>query len=437
MKFYNREKELTLLDTTRISAFEQSKMTFMVGQRRIGKTSLLLKSIENKKSLYLFISKKDEVLLCKDFVVEITEQLGIPIFGEIKTFAVLFDFLMEQSKGNPFTLIIDEFQEFYTLNPTVFGEMQKIWDLKYKTTQLNLILCGSIYSLMNKIFENAKEPLFGRANEKINLKPFTIYTLKEVLMDHFPTYSNTDLLVFFIFTGGVAKYVELFVNKKCFTLDSILDEIFRDNSLLLEEGRNVLIEEFGREYYLYFSILSLIASSKTSRMEIESILQKSTGGYLDKLENDYSIIKSSKPIFAKPGSRTQKYYIEDNFLNFWFRYVYKNRTALEIGNYEYVKNSIKSDFSTFSGLFLERYFKQKMALEGNFSHIGNYWEKGNLNEIDMICVNQKLKEVTFTKIKLQKSTIKLSILREKSQKIIKKEFQGYLIKYQGVSLGDM
>jgi hypothetical protein len=55
----------------------------------------------------------------------------------------------------------------------------------------------------------------------------------------------------------------------------------------------------------------------------------------------------------------------------------------------------------------------------------------------MICVNQKLKEVTFTEIKLQKSSIKLSILRENSHKIIKKEFQGYLIKYQGLSLGDM
>ncbi len=437
MKFYNRENELNLLDTTRISAFEQSKMTFMVGRRRIGKTSLLIKSIENKRSLYLFISKKDEVLLCKDFAVEITEQLGIPVFGEIKTFPVLFDFLMEQSKNNPFTLIIDEFQEFYTLNPTIFGEMQKIWDLKYKTTKLNLILCGSIYSLMNKIFENAKEPLFGRANEKINLKPFTIATLKEVLTDHHPTYSNADLLAFFIFTGGVAKYVELFVDKKCFTLDSILNEIFRENSLLLEEGKNVLIEEFGKEYYIYFSILSLIASSKTSRMEIESILEKSVGGYLDKLENDYSLIKSIKPILAKPGSRTQKYYIEDNFLNFWFRYVYKNKTALELGNYEYVKNIIKSDFSTFSGLFLERYFKQKMALEGNFSHIGNYWEKGNLNEIDMICVNQKLKKVTFAEIKLQKSNIKLSTLEEKSQKIIKKEFQEYSINYQGLSLEDM
>ena len=437
MRFYNRENELKLLEDTRISALPQSKMTFIVGRRRIGKTSLLIKSSENNKCLYLFISKKDEVLLCKDFSVEITEQLGIPVFGEIKSFAVLFDFLIEQSKNNPFTLIIDEFQEFYTLNSTVYAQMQKIWDLKCKTTNLNLIMCGSIYSLMNKIFENSKEPLFGRANEKINLKPFTIQTLKEVLNDYYPKYNNSDLLAYYIFTGGVAKYVELFVDKKCFTLDAILNEIFRNNSLLLEEGKNVLIEEFGKDYYIYFSILSLIASSKTSRVEMESILEKSVGGYLDKLENDYSIIKSIKPIFAKPGSRTQKYYIEDNFLNFWFRYVYKNRTALEIGNYDYVKKIVKDEFSTFSGLFLERYFKQKMALEGNFSNIGNYWEKGNLNEIDLICVNQKDRKVVFSEIKLQKNKINLSVLEQKSRKIIQKEFQDYEIKYEALSLEDM
>ena len=437
MKFYKRQNELALLEATRIRSLEQSKMTFMVGRRRIGKTSLLLKSIENQKSLYLFVSKKDEVLLCKDFSIEITAQLGIPVFGELKSFAVLFDFLIEQSRNNSFTLIIDEFQEFFTLNKTVFGEMQKIWDLKYKTTHLNLILCGSIYSLMNKIFQNAKEPLFGRANEKINLKPFTVDVLKEVLQDHYSEYTNTNLLEFFIFTGGVAKYVELFVDKKCFSLDNILDEIFRENSLLLEEGKNVLIEEFGKDYYIYFSILSLIASSKTSRTEIESILEKSVGGYLDKLENDYSIIKTVKPIFAKPGSRTQKYFIEDNFLNFWFRYIYKNRTALEIGNYDYVKNIVKTDFNTFSGLFLERYFNQKMALENSFSEIGNYWEKGNQNEIDLICVNQKLKTVTFSEVKLQKDKIKLSVLKEKSQKLIQKEFQNYKIKYQALSIQDM
>lgn len=87
-----------------------------------------------------------------------------------------------------------------------------------------------------------------------------------------------QFIIILYFYGGVAKYVELFVDKKYFTLNSILDEIFRNNSLLLEEGKNVLIEEFGKEYYIYFSILSLIASSKTSRMEIESILEKSVGG---------------------------------------------------------------------------------------------------------------------------------------------------------------
>jgi AAA+ ATPase superfamily predicted ATPase len=139
--------------------------------------------------------------------------LGIPVFGEIKSFAVLFDFLLEQSLNNPITLIIDEFQEFYTLNPTVFGEMQKIWDLKYKNTKINLILCGSIYSLMNKIFENSKEPLFGRANEKINLKPFTISTLKEVLEDCYPKYTNTNLLSFYIFTGGLLSMLNYLLTK--------------------------------------------------------------------------------------------------------------------------------------------------------------------------------------------------------------------------------
>ena len=61
-----------------------------------------------------------------------------------------------------------------------------------------------------------------------------------------------------------------------------------------------------------------------------------------------NIIKSIKPIFNKPNSRKQKYYIEDNFLKFWFRYVYKNKSAIEIGNFEYVKNIIKDDFSNFS-----------------------------------------------------------------------------------------
>lgn len=437
MKFYNRESELILLANIRKEALNESKMTFVVGRRRIGKTSLLLKSVENQKFIYLFVSKKDEVLLCQDFSNEITNQLGITVFGEIKTFAVLFDFLISQSKINPFTLIIDEFQEFYYINSAIYSEMQKIWDLKSKDSKLNLILCGSVYSLMTKIFENSKEPLFGRANEKINLKPFTVLNLKHILADNNPEYTNQDLLAFYALTGGVAKYVELFIDRKCFTIDGILNEIFKENSILLDEGKNVLIEEFGKEYAIYFSILSLIASSKTARTEIESILEKSVGGYLDKLENQYDLIQSIKPILAKAGSRKQKYYIQDNFLNFWFRFIYKNKTAIEIGNYNYIQDIVKADFSTFSGLILEKYFKQKYALEGNFSEIGNYWEKGNENEIDLIAINKREKTAEFAEIKINKQKINLAVLKEKSKVLIEREFKNYTIIYTALSIEDM
>ena len=69
-----------------------------------------------------------------------------------------------------------------------------------------------------------------------------------------------------------------------------------------------------------------------------------------------------KPIFAKEGSRTVKYEIIDN--------------------YEYVKNIVRRDYETYSGLFLERYFQEKLRLSYEYSAIGNYWERGNQNELD-------------------------------------------------------
>lgn len=167
-------------------------------------------------------------------------------------------------------------------------------------SKINLILCGSVYSLMTKIFQNAKEPLFGRATASIRLKPFDIQTIKSILKDHHPHYTAEDLLAFYTFTGGVAKYVELFVKAAAFTKEQMLDLILMENSLFLNEGKAVLIDEFGKDYGNYFSILSLIASSKTARSEIESIMQGSIGGYLDKLENEFGLIKKSGLLEQNP-----------------------------------------------------------------------------------------------------------------------------------------
>lgn len=434
MKFYNREKELQNLKNIQISSFESSKMTVIVGRRRIGKTKLIKEAYKEK--VYLFVSKKNETLLCAEFVDIIEATLEVKVFGEFKSFKNLFEYLMNLSITTPFTLVIDEFQEFLQINSSVYSDMQNIWDEYKDKSKMNLILSGSIYSLMKKIFEDKKEPLFGRANNKIHLKSFTVDTLKKILEENYPIYENKDLLSFYIFTGGVAKYVEIFVEKKAFTFEQQLDIIFDDFSLFLEEGKNLLIEEFGKEYTTYFSILSLIASSKTARTEIESVLGKNIGGYLEKLENDYTLIRKIKPIFAKDGSRTVKYEIIDNYFNFWFRFIYKYRSAIEIENYEFVKDIVKRDFSVYSGRFLEKYFSEKIKLEKQYSKIGTYWEKANLNEIDIIAINELDKKAFICEVKINPRKIDMDILKNKAIKL-EKVLKSYTIEFKGLSLIDM
>lgn len=436
MNFYNREKELALLQEIEQRSKQTAQMTFVVGRRRIGKTSLLVKANEGKPMVYFFVAKKNEALLCEEFVQEIQYKLQVKIFGELNSFKSIFGYLMELSQTKNFTLVIDEFQEFNTVNPSVYSEMQNIWDRNKRTSKINLILCGSIYSLMSKIFEHAKEPLFGRATARIHVKAFTISTLKEILADYRPNYSNDDLLAFYLVTGGVAKYVELLIEAKALSFKSIINTVLSENSLFLDEGKNVLIDEFGKEYGNYFSILSLIASSKTSRVEIESIMEMPVGGFLDRLENEFSLITKVRPIFSKPGSRSVKYRINDNFLNFWFRFIYKYRSTVEIGNLDYLKEIIKRDYSTYSGAILEKYFIEKMVEEGIYSNIGTYWEKGNINEIDIVAINDIEKSAIIAEVKRKKENINLESVKSKAKNLLT-GLPNYHVEFLDLSIEDM
>ncbi|WP_461534393.1 ATP-binding protein [Sinomicrobium sp.] len=436
MKFYNRDSELSLLRSIEETSRIYAQMTFVVGRRRIGKTSLLTTAYTRSNCLYFFVAKKNEALLCEEFIEEIRGKLDVPIFGVIKTFREVFGFLIELSKTRHFTLIIDEFQEFHSVNASIFSEMQHIWDSNKEESKINLILCGSVYSMMTRIFENSKEPLFGRATQRIHLKAFDLPTLKTILNDYSPSYTPEDLLAFYLFTGAVAKYVELLVQKNAFTLQAILDEVISENSLFVEEGKNVLIDEFGKDYGNYFSILSLIASGKTSRVEIESILEIQTGGFLDRLEHEYGLVKKIRPVLAKPNSRFVKYMIEDNFLSFWFRFIYKYRSAVEAGNLDYLKAVILRDYNVYSGKILEKYFVDTLKFEKKYNLIGSYWERNNQNEIDIVAVNDMEKKVLFAEVKRNVKNISIEKLKEKSKNLIVK-YKGYEIEYKGYSLCDM
>ena len=436
MKFYNRKDELNFIKKLEKLSHKNSQMLFITGRRRIGKTRLIFESFKDKRLIYFFVSKKDEKLLCEEFAVILKDSLKMNIIGKFDRFSELFEIIMKTGENSRIIFAIDEFQEFFNINPSVFSDIQRIWD-KYKDrTKVFLILSGSIYTLMKKIFEDSKEPLYGRASGKIVLDSLNIKIMKKILQDHNKKYTKEDLLSFYIFTGGIPKYIEIFVEQKALTFDKMLDLILSPYSYFIDEGREVLIEEFGKEYKTYFSILSLIASSKTSRTEIESILGKDVGGYLSLLENDYGIIRKVRPILSKPNSRIRKYYIIDNFLNFWFRFIYKYRTLVETKNFKLLKSIIKRDFAAFSGIMLERYFREKIILSGKYTEIGSYWERGNKNEIDIVAINSIEKRALIADVKMKREKLNLKILKSKSSKISEK-LKGYEINYKGFSLKDM
>ncbi len=435
MKFYDRTSEIATLQNIEQASAGAAQMTMMIGRRRIGKTTLLKNAFTATPFLYFFIAKKNEVLLCDEFSQEINEKLGIPI-GSYSSFSELFKAIMQLSQQINFTLVIDEFQEFRNINPSVFSDMQNTWDSTKDNSKINLILCGSIYSMMKRIFESSKEPLFGRATARMIVKIFDINTIKEILSDYHPNYTNEDLLAFYMITGGVAKYIEQLVNKKAFTKKTIFNTLFTEGSFFLDEGRDVLIDEFGKDYGNYFSILSLIASSKTDRGQIQSILNMDIGGYLERLEKEYNIIKRNRPFGAKEGSRSNKYKIEDNFLNFWFRFIYKYRSAVEIGNLDYVRGIVERDYETYSGIVLEKYFRTMVIESKKFSDIQGYWNSKGENEIDIVAVNEFEKRLVFCEVKRNPRRINLGELENKAKDIVTK-YPKFSTEYKGLSLEDM
>src|SRR5574344_116364 len=128
MRFYDRETEFDTLRKNWEQSASHSMMTTMIGRRRIGKTALLLKSIEGQKSLYLYVSKDNEQMLCSKFQQQAERQLGLHIHGKMTSFGALFEELMQYGHENHYTLIIDEFQNFLGINKAIPSEIQDVWD---------------------------------------------------------------------------------------------------------------------------------------------------------------------------------------------------------------------------------------------------------------------------------------------------------------------
>ena len=436
MRFYDREIEIRELQRLDDLANETAQFTVLMGRRRTGKTTLMTHALEGRNYLYFFIGKKAEPLQCQYFQQQAERELGLHIHGQLTSFARLLEELLIYSKSRKLTIIIDEFQRLEDIGNGVIGDIQQVWDKYQAEARVHLIACGSIYNMMKRIFEDRREPLFGRKTARIDLKPFSISVMKQILKDYHPEYTSEDLLMLYAVTGGVAKYVAQLMDEGCRSWEDMLAAVCRPSSIFLEEGTELLVGEFGRKFQIYYSILQLIASGKTSQSEIDSIIGKNTGRYLDTLETEYSLIRKRRPLWAKPNSQGVKFYIDDCFLNFWFRFVESNRSLVELGKLDMLEETIRNEYTQFSGLVLEKYFRQLYGEKERVTEVSHWWDNRGENEIDLIALQRLDRRATVAEVKRNPQKYDDKALARKYEQI-KKHLKGYQVSLIGLSMTDM
>jgi AAA+ ATPase superfamily predicted ATPase len=431
MRFYDRESELKALYKVHQQIQTCSRLTVITGRRRIGKTRLIQEFCSDINNLYFFVSRKNEEILCDEFMGYIRD-MGLPAtYGKFTRLIDIFSLLFDLGTQRELTVVIDEFQELLQVNPAFFADFQNLWDRRKNSSHLHIIVSGSVYSMMHRIFLDYGQPLYGRADLLINLKAFPISTLAEILEEE-AAYSAENLLACYILSGAVPRYLEILRDNNALTKDRAIDLIFSPYSVFADEGKHLLIEEFGRDYGVYFSILELISGGKNSRVEMESIVESSLGGYLERLENDYKLISQYRPVTAKKGSRSVKYKLHDPFLAFWFAFFYRYRSAIESSNTEYLKQRFTENYPQFAGYWLERLFSDIYQQSGEYNIIGSYWESGFHNEIDIVAINDAKKLMTLAEVKMQSKNIRKDQLVKKSEKL-RRHYPDYHIEYRYLS----
>jgi AAA+ ATPase superfamily predicted ATPase len=416
LKFYNRQEELSILN--KLTSSEGLKFIVVYGRRRIGKTRLIQEFLTDKEYAYVFVPKDKTVDLLLD---ELSSSENIPKFTSVLD---LLRFLIETKKY----VFFDEFQNFYYMDKSIYSDFQKLIDeYKHKAKNISLLVSGSSFSLMKKILGDYSYPLYGRADIMMKLPPLDMGTVMEMLYD-IGVKDISEMIKFYAVFGGVPKYYEYIDRFKPLDFESAIKTMFFDRRMpfLKDEGKAVLISEFGGEYKIYFSILEAIASGKTTVGEIANIFEGKSGTasrYLDLLRNEYELVRRETPITDDPRkSRIGVYRLNDNFLKFWFAFVKRYESYYEQGRVDELQKIFFENYEAFVGQAFEDVSKEFCikknsagSLPFRFDKIGKWWgsyieeESKKAVEIDLVALNEKSGEMLFIECKWQ--TLKLNEAR--------------------------
>ena len=420
--FIGREKELNALEKLYIS----NKFEFVViyGRRRVGKTALINKFLDDKKAIYFMGVESNTKQNLENFSKSIIEyDSGIETETSFLSFQAALEYVFKLSQKERLILTIDEFPYVARSSKSLSSTLQLLID-KYKdSSKLMLILCGSSISYMEDHVLAYKAPLYGRRTAQMKIMPFDF----EETCHYFKKFSNEEKALIYGIVGGTPQYL-IQMDDTLSVEDNIKNTFLNPISFLYEEPINLLKQEV-REPAIYTAIITAIAKGASRMSEISNQINENTNvcsAYIKTLMN-LGIIQKETP-YGEKASHKAIYSIEDNMFRFWYRFVLENNSIIARGATDLVYKRIEPKLSDYMGKIFEDMCKQylwKQLLTNKcpveFTSLGRWWGNDPIEkcqtEIDIMGEQDKntalFAECKWTNEKVNQSVLETLVKRSK------------------------
>lgn len=370
-----------------------SSFVCVFGRKQVGKTTFLLEYIKTKESVYFSCLEVLPKLLFYSFSQQLITQYDLKLLPA-ESWDSFLTLLSQISFEKKTVLIFDDFQIIHKLEKEALTLFLKHWNGALKQKNIQIIFSSSVHSSSKEealLYKNASEILF--------LNELSYDVIPEVL----PTVSKQDALKLFAVFGTNMKYLLEYDVSKEFAVN--LKNIFlKHKSHILNEGLMRIKNELS-ETSTYASILYAIAKGNHKIGEIAQFLEVKSSyltRYIQKL-TDMMIIKKVVPINEdSANSKFGRYIFKDNYMKFWFGYVYFNAALLDEKNINKFLHIILNELD--NGL-LEDAFKTRMLtlITQNFEQFFGYkplevgsWWSNKEKQIDI--VGYDLSVITFVEV---------------------------------------
>ena len=421
--FYGRDAERKKLHTMFQS--EGQRISLIYGRRRIGKSELIKQTLRESdiKSIYYECKQTTEQNNVDSLAELIGEAFDFPK-PAFENMEKLLQFLFRKSEQEPLILVLDEYPYLRENSKGIDSVLQSVIDHFKDIANLKLIICGSYVDTMKALLAR-QNPLYGRIDLTINLKPMDYY--ESALF--YPDFLEEDKVRLFSVFGGIPYYNRLIDHKKS-VRENIIELIASPGARLENEvsmylsseiskitNANEVFEALARGFSRYKDILD--QSNVSSGPALVDVL--------DKLMQMEVVVKEA-PINDENNRKKSGYFISDNLSLFYYKYIFRNLSRMNIMDSDvfydkYIADDFETkyvpkSFETICRQYLIRK-NRKGLLDEIFEKIGKYYyddpvEKKN-GEFDI--VTQDEKGYIFYEAKFRKEPVTENMVQNEIQQV--------------------